>query len=126
MKGMKCFMEQFLKYESLVFGNMDMNETIRQMIPDDAFIVDERKIPLLLDGLVIEHAKQMGYAEDKIYIIREIKESFMTNGKPYLEYEHGSLCDESADAFIERYEKMGIYPYWSVKNKGKRMKKVDG
>ena len=119
-------MEQFLQYESLVFGNMKTDEMIQQMIPEDAFIVDERKIPSpLLDNMLIEHAHQMGFPDDKIFIIREIQESFMTDGTSYFEYVQGSLCDESSDAFIERYEKMGIYPYWSVKNKGKRMKKVD-
>lgn len=105
-------MEQFLKYESLVYGHMDMNETIRQIIPEDAFIVDCRKIPSLCDGMVIEHAKQMGYAEDNIFILREIIEDFMADGTSFTKFNDGHLCQETHDEFLERYAKMGIYPYW--------------
>ena len=110
---LKGFMEQFLQYESLVFGNMKTDEMIQQMIPKDAFIVDERKIPSsLLDNMLIEHAHQMGFPDDKIFIIREIQESFMTDGTSYFEYVQGSLCHETSDEFIDRYAKLGIYPYW--------------
>ena len=111
-KIMKHIMDLSLQYESLIYGNMTISERIRHLIPEDAFIVDERKIPFLLDGMVIAHAKQMGYPEDKIYILREIKEVFLSDGTSFTAYDNGCLCNETSDEFIDRYQKMGIFPYW--------------
>ena len=108
---------RLLQYQSKVVpnGNNDSSNIVLENIPDDYYIIDERKMP---DGLfsylgafhyMREHARMLGFSDDKILIVHEIKNAYGSNGKFFGTMEViGSLCDKTYCEFIKPYKEMGI------------------
>lgn len=111
---------RLLQYQNKVIPNNkdDSPDDILANIPDDYYIIDERKMP---DGLfdylgafhyMEEHARMMGFSDDKIILVHEKKNSYNSNGKCVGTMEiHGSLCDKTYCEFVKPYKEMGIPKY---------------
>ena len=84
---------KMLQYQNMIIPNNkdDSPNDILDNIPDDFYIIDERKMP---DGLfdylgalhyMMEHARLLGYSDDKIILVHEKKNSYnfmaSTSGK---------------------------------------------
>ena len=113
---------KMFQYQNMIISNNkdDSPNDILDNIPDDFYIIDERKMP---DGLfdylgalhyMMEHARLLGYSDDKIIHVHEKKNSYNIHGKLVGTMEiRGSLCDKTYCEFVKPYKEMGIpkYPY---------------
>ena len=89
-----------MAFESCIHSmqNQSLEDDFMAMIPEDAFVIDERKIPSspFSSMYVQEYAKSLGYPDDKIYLIHECY-YLKHQGRVY--HRNGSMFDGNANGF---------------------------
>lgn len=99
-----------MAFESCIHSmqNQSLEDDFMAMIPEDAFVIDERKIPSspFSSMYVQEYAKSLGYPDDKIYLIHECY-YLKHQGRVY--HRNGSMFDGNAKDFNKKYKDLGIH-----------------
>ena len=99
-----------MAFESCIHPNtsQSLDDDIMAMIPEDAFVIDERKIPCspFSSMYVQEYAHSLGYADDKIYLIHEC---YYLQNQDRVYHKKGSMFNGNSKEFERKYRNMGIH-----------------